>query len=127
MKAKYTYWKIKLRLVLIVLFIGLNVGCHFNQEEAAASEIHFIDTGNSDAILIKQGNYAALIDGGDNDDEELIPEYIKKQGIKQLDYVFFTQNGKRYHSISDCSGMKSPIQEMLENVGDRTACSKCYE
>ncbi len=83
MKAKYTYWKIKLRLVLIVLFISLNVGCHFNQEEAVTSEIHFIDTGNSDAILIKQGNYAALIDGGDNDDEELIPEYIKKQRIKR--------------------------------------------
>lgn len=32
------------------------------------SELHFIDTGNSDAILIKNNNKFALIDGGDNDD-----------------------------------------------------------
>ena len=35
-----------------------------NQE----AQLHFINTGNSDAILIKQGNQSALIDGGDNDD-----------------------------------------------------------
>ena len=43
------------------------------------SEIHFIDTGNSDAILIIKDNEAALIDGGDNDDENLVSSYIKNK------------------------------------------------
>ena len=54
------------------------------------AEIHFIDTGNSDAILIIKDNKAALIDGGDNDDEALVSSYIKKQGISELEYVFAT-------------------------------------
>ena len=43
------------------------------------AEIHFIDTGNSDAILIIKDNKAALIDGGDNDDEALVSSYIKNK------------------------------------------------
>lgn len=54
------------------------------------AEIHFIDTGNSDAILIIKDNKAALIDGGDNDDEALVSSYIKQQGISELEYVFAT-------------------------------------
>ena len=42
-------------------------------------EIHFIDTGNSDAILIIKDNKAALIDGGANDDEALVSSYIKNK------------------------------------------------
>lgn len=53
----------------------------------AESQIHFIDTGNSDAILIVNDGKAMLIDGGDNDDETLVVDYLKAQGIKELDYV----------------------------------------
>ncbi|MGL4848114.1 MAG: ComEC/Rec2 family competence protein [Clostridium sp.] len=52
-------------------------------------KIHFIDTGNSDAILI-QGDKTLLIDGGENNDENLIANYIKKQNIDTLDYVVAT-------------------------------------
>ena len=40
------------------------------------AEIHFIDT---DTILIIKDNKAALIDGGDNDDEALVSSYIKNK------------------------------------------------
>ncbi|MGL5752610.1 MAG: MBL fold metallo-hydrolase, partial [Paraclostridium sp.] len=59
-------------------------------EVSQTSEIHFIDTGNSDAILIKQGDKSALIDAGDNDDENRVVNYLKKQGIKELEYIFAT-------------------------------------
>lgn len=55
-----------------------------------SAELHFIDTGNSDAILIKQDGKAALIDGGDNDDEQLVVSYLKNQGVKELEYIFAT-------------------------------------
>ena len=55
------------------------------------SEIHFINTGNSDAILIK-GEKNILIDGGDNNDENSIVQYIKNQGIKKIDYLVASHN-----------------------------------
>ncbi|MGL5417109.1 MAG: ComEC/Rec2 family competence protein [Clostridium sp.] len=52
-------------------------------------KVHFINTGNSDAILI-QGEKTLLIDGGDNDDEKLVVDYIKKQNINTIDYLIAT-------------------------------------
>ncbi|MEG1416845.1 MAG: MBL fold metallo-hydrolase [Clostridium sp.] len=57
---------------------------------AREAELHFINTGNSDAILIMQDGQAALIDGGDNDDESRVVSYLKSQGITELEYVFAT-------------------------------------
>ena len=53
-------------------------------------KIHFIDTGNSDAILIQEGETGMIIDAGDNDDETRVVNYIKKQGIKDVKYVVAT-------------------------------------
>lgn len=47
--------------------------------ETTDAELHFINTGNSDAILIKQGDFSALIDGGDNDDEGKVVSYLNQQ------------------------------------------------
>lgn len=52
--------------------------------------IHFIDTGNSDAILIKEGSKNVLIDGGDNGDEETIVNYLKKENVEQINYMIAT-------------------------------------
>ncbi|MGL4910909.1 MAG: hypothetical protein ACRC3Y_00625, partial [Romboutsia sp.] len=38
--------------------------------ESSDAQIHFINTGNSDATLIIKDGKAALIDAGDNDDEK---------------------------------------------------------
>ncbi|MGL4914388.1 MAG: ComEC/Rec2 family competence protein, partial [Romboutsia sp.] len=58
--------------------------------DSSDAQIHFINTGNSDATLIIKDGKAALIDAGDNDDEKLVVNYIKKQGINELEYVFAT-------------------------------------
>lgn len=88
------------------------------------AEIHFIDTGNSDAILIIKDNKAALIDGGDNDDEDLVLSYIKKQGISELEYVFAT------HSHADhIGGLDRVAKEIKINnlyVGNGEAETKSY-
>ncbi len=65
----------------------VNDGTVSNVGEA---ELHFINTGNSDAILIKQGGKYALIDGGDNDDEKKVVSYLKNQGVTELEYIFAT-------------------------------------
>ncbi len=58
--------------------------------EGKVSEIHFIDTGNSDAILIINNGEAMLIDGGENDDEDFLVKYLKDQGVTELEYLIAT-------------------------------------
>jgi len=53
-------------------------------------EVHFIDVGQADSILIKNGSQAMLIDAGNNADASLVVNYIKGQGFTKLDYVIGT-------------------------------------
>lgn len=60
------------------------------QNISTDSEVHFLDTGNSDSILIKCNGRNILIDGGENNDEELIINYLKDQGVYKIDYIIAT-------------------------------------
>ncbi|MGD9678308.1 MAG: ComEC/Rec2 family competence protein [Vulcanibacillus sp.] len=53
-------------------------------------EVHFIDVGQADSILIKTDSDSMLIDAGNNGDSDLVVDYIKSQGIDDLDYVIGT-------------------------------------
>lgn len=53
-------------------------------------EIHFIDVGQAESILIKKGNESMLIDAGNNSDGKLVVDYIKNQNISNLKYVIGT-------------------------------------
>ena len=52
---------------------------------ASVLEVHFINVGQGDAILLVLGENAALIDGGDRGSD--IVAYLKRQGITYLDLV----------------------------------------
>lgn len=88
------------------------------------AKVHFINTGNSDAILIVQGDKSVLIDGGDNNDETLVTNYIKKQGIKKLTYVIST------HPDADhCGGLDAVLEKIgTENlfIANGDADTKTY-
>lgn len=54
-------------------------------------EVHFIDVGQADSILIKLPNkQTILIDGGNNDDGDLVVNYLKNQGVNKLNHVIGT-------------------------------------
>ncbi len=53
-------------------------------------EVHFIDVGQGDATLIKQGDHAMLIDAGDNDKGTAVQSYLQHQGVDHLDYAIGT-------------------------------------
>ncbi len=52
--------------------------------------VYFIDVGQADSILIKNGNYAMLIDAGNNSDGKKLVNYINGLGIEKFDYVIAT-------------------------------------
>lgn len=53
-------------------------------------EVHFIDVGQGDSILVKTDSEAMLIDAGDNDSGTLVTDYLKDQGITELNYIIGT-------------------------------------
>jgi competence protein ComEC len=53
-------------------------------------EVHFIDVGQADSILIESGGKYMLVDAGTNEDGELVVDYLKKEGVSKLDYVIAT-------------------------------------
>lgn len=82
----------------LVLLLGcdeINSG-QFSQEEASTKvtkgnlEVHFIDVGQGDATLIRQGEHAMLIDAGDNSKGTAVQAYLQSQNIQSLDYVIGT-------------------------------------
>lgn len=50
----------------------------------------FIDVGQADSVLIRNGNYNMLIDAGNNEDGEKLVNYFKSLGIEEFTYVFAT-------------------------------------
>lgn len=52
--------------------------------------VHFIDVGQADCILIEQDDHFMLIDAGNNDDSELVTNYLSNYGVEKLDIVIGT-------------------------------------
>ncbi len=82
------------------------------------SSIHFIDTGNSDAILIT-GEKNVLIDGADNDDEGSLVSYLNKQGIKTLDYIIATHPDADHIGALDAVIKNIDVKNLLVANGSK--------
>ena len=52
--------------------------------------VSFIDVGQADSVLIRNGNYNMLVDAGNNEDGEKLVNYFKSLGIEEFTYVFAT-------------------------------------
>jgi beta-lactamase superfamily II metal-dependent hydrolase len=87
--------------------------------------IHFIDTGNSDCILICDNGKYAVIDGADNDDEKLLVKYLNDLKIEQIDYLILT------HLDADhCGGLDAIVKNFKINqvfVGNGNTDTKTYK
>lgn len=61
-----------------------------NLPEGSSLEVHFIDVGQADAILVICDGMTMLIDGGNRADSNLMYTYLQKHNIKHLNYVIGT-------------------------------------
>ena len=135
------------KLLACTLLISLSTGCSSNSntsdtdvnigssqsansltvnkvQNPSDAEIHFIDTGNSDAILIKKDGEYAMIDGGDNDDENLVVNYLKKQNVDKLKYLFATHPDADHIGGLDAVVDNIEIENVFVSNGD--ANTKTY-
>ncbi|MCM1330014.1 MAG: MBL fold metallo-hydrolase [Ruminococcus sp.] len=98
-------------------------------QKDADLEIHFIDVGQGDCSLIMWEGAAMLIDCGEREQAETVLKYLKKQGVKKLDYIVAT------HPHSDHIGGMGDIISAVEVekviaprvTDDMTPTTKTYE
>lgn len=86
LKRKY------LTVVILIVFMLLISGCSDNSTATDGQlKVHFLDVGHADSILVQmpQGQNM-LVDAGNNNDGDYVVNYLKKTGIKQIDYLIGT-------------------------------------
>ena len=69
---------------------GSGAGNLGGDTESGTLEVHYLDIGQGDAILIKQGDAAMLIDAGNNSKGTQVWSYLLSQGVERLDYAIGT-------------------------------------
>lgn len=57
-------------------------------------ELHFIDVGKADAILIRSQGKAALLDAGYDMPDDLVGSYLRRFGVDELEYVIMSHPDK---------------------------------
>lgn len=76
--------KVFLSIIIIILFL---TGC--NKDHLLS--IHIIDVGQGDSILIQTPNKKnILVDGGDEDAQHIVKNYLKRKKVKSLDIIIAT-------------------------------------
>ena len=68
-------------LISFVLCIGVAL---------ADLEVHFLDVGQADSILVLCDGEAMLIDGGNRGDSSMVYAYLKEQGVDHLEFIIAT-------------------------------------
>lgn len=95
--------KINMYVFVLVCIVGVLCGCSKNYDnifsndmktnsEVCNSEfkVHYIDVGQGDSILIQSGEKNMLIDTGTNESQEYLIRYLKKQNVKEINYMVLT-------------------------------------
>lgn len=80
--------------------------------QSAKLEVHYIDVGQGDSILVKQNGESLLIDGGSAEYSDTVLNYLKDNNISNLKYVIAT------HPHEDhIGGLKKVIDNItVENI-----------
>lgn len=81
-----------LLFLMVLMLTGCSVGSGNAEEqpESGTLQVHYIDVGQGDSILLIQGEHSMLIDAGDNSCGTRVQSYLQANNISTLDYVIGT-------------------------------------
>lgn len=80
--------------------------------EAGDTQVHFIDVGQGDAVLIQQGDHFALIDAGPNEAKENLLMYLRQKEVEQLELLVMTHPDSDHIGAMDDVIAEFPVQEL---------------
>lgn len=86
----------------------LRSGFGGSDPDPAGLEIHVIDVGKADAILIRCQGHAGLIDTGAGGDGEDVADYLLRHGVKELEFVLLSHNDSDH-----IGGLPTVLGELL--------------
>lgn len=87
----------------VLLLVGITMfilsSCQPKEKPFASNiagnfKIYFIKAGKADAIILSTTNHNVIIDCGEKDDGNKITEYLNKNNIEHIDYIFITHFDK---------------------------------
>lgn len=87
--------------------------------------VHFIDVGQADCILVESAGKYMLIDAGNNDDADTIVDYLKEQGVKKLEYVIGTHPHEDHIGSLDTVILTYDIETLIMSAKGHT--TKTFE
>lgn len=111
-------------LVLIVVAIftsgeDTNLASQYSENDVVTEsiegenlQVHFIDVGQADCILVKDKSKTMLIDAGNNADGKDVVKYIKSLGITKIDYLIGTHAHEDHIGGIDDVIKEIPIGQM---------------
>ena len=76
-------------------------------------DIHFVDVGNGDCIIVNSTYGVILVDAGTNESEESVREYIKHLGIEEIDYAVFTHPHDDHIGGADMILREFPVRYVI--------------
>lgn len=99
-----------------------------DSEKVGNLQVHFIDVGQADSILLRspQGD-AILIDAGNNTDGDFLVNYLKKQGITKLAAVIATHPHADHIGGMDQIILNFPIEKFYMPKVSPTPSTRTYE
>lgn len=108
-------WIVVFTLIISVTPLGRHVfamacyelGFNDRRDDTGLLEIHIIDVGKADSILIRSQDHAALIDAGKAETSDTVVDYLLRHSVQSLDYLIMS------HPDSDhIGGMPGVLKEI---------------
>ncbi len=92
-------------------------------------KVTVLDIGNADSILLQCGEKAALIDAGENDDDEAVVAALQRAGVTALEYVIATHADADHIGGMDTVIRTFPINTFLMSFmpEGHTPTTRTYE
>lgn len=102
-----------------------NPGAGDGLPDGETLEVHFIDVGQGDSILIRCGGESMLIDAGTNESGEAVVDYLKQQNVDSLRYLVGTHPHEDHIGGLDDVIRAFAIEQVIMPDADHT--TKTYE
>ena len=108
MKKKIIYITLNFLLILILFQCSIETNKNIVSDNIKGMNVHFIDVGQGDSILIQVNSKNLLIDSGPSASKDKLVKYLNSLKISKLDYIIAT------HPHEDHIGNMSYIIDNFE-------------